>query len=360
MAVGLTNSSGQSAPYQIGDTLTTARTDLGDNWLLCNGAFVSKTEYPNLPIDKPAFLTGAFNEQVESLTKTFETPIQYINNMYVVGYYLTLYYSTSLMDGWQTKSFSSFEGIVYGNGYWVVCNGRYINYATSLDGEWGQVDITSSNTSTLTSIAFADGFFVVVGLDGKAYYASDPTAEWTRISGISSSYDCCSVAYGNGYWVITIRNGSQSSGILYYTTDITGSLTSKTYSVSSGLNSSCNNNITFADNTFVISQVGTVAYFTDPTNISVQKSLSPGFYYSSIYYEGTWFFNNGCYTSDLSSDASSWGRNTNIGFNGYYVSQIPGYVALTGNAAGAVFSNLDNIVLPQISLDKTYTYIKAK
>lgn len=34
--------------YQIGDTLTTSRTDLGDKWLLCNGNAVSSTTYPEL------------------------------------------------------------------------------------------------------------------------------------------------------------------------------------------------------------------------------------------------------------------------------------------------------------------------
>lgn len=34
--------------YQIGDTLTTWRTDLGENWLLCNGEWLRKEDYPEL------------------------------------------------------------------------------------------------------------------------------------------------------------------------------------------------------------------------------------------------------------------------------------------------------------------------
>ena len=34
--------------FQVGDTLTTARTNLGDKWLLCNGQNVLVNEYPNL------------------------------------------------------------------------------------------------------------------------------------------------------------------------------------------------------------------------------------------------------------------------------------------------------------------------
>lgn len=34
--------------YKVGDTLTTARTDLGDKWLLCNGSIVNEEAYPEL------------------------------------------------------------------------------------------------------------------------------------------------------------------------------------------------------------------------------------------------------------------------------------------------------------------------
>lgn len=34
--------------FQVGDTLTTARTNLGDKWLLCNGATISSNNYPEL------------------------------------------------------------------------------------------------------------------------------------------------------------------------------------------------------------------------------------------------------------------------------------------------------------------------
>lgn len=41
--------------FQVGDTLTTARTNLGDKWLLCNGATISSSNYPKLvPLLKPS------------------------------------------------------------------------------------------------------------------------------------------------------------------------------------------------------------------------------------------------------------------------------------------------------------------
>ena len=36
------------APHKVGDILTTVRTDLGPNWLLCNGDAIDENEYPEL------------------------------------------------------------------------------------------------------------------------------------------------------------------------------------------------------------------------------------------------------------------------------------------------------------------------
>ena len=38
----------EGGTFQVGDTLTTARTNLGDKWLLCNGAQVTNSSYPEL------------------------------------------------------------------------------------------------------------------------------------------------------------------------------------------------------------------------------------------------------------------------------------------------------------------------
>ena len=52
--------------FQVGDTLTTARTNLGDKWLLCNGQNVNAEDYPELA----SVLDTSFNE-----TRRASTPI---------------------------------------------------------------------------------------------------------------------------------------------------------------------------------------------------------------------------------------------------------------------------------------------
>lgn len=44
----LTRIATDGGAFQVGDTLTTARTNLGGKWLLCNGGFAADSEYPNL------------------------------------------------------------------------------------------------------------------------------------------------------------------------------------------------------------------------------------------------------------------------------------------------------------------------
>ena len=39
--------------YEIGDTLTTSRTNLSNKWLLCNGATLDSAEYPELGAQLP-------------------------------------------------------------------------------------------------------------------------------------------------------------------------------------------------------------------------------------------------------------------------------------------------------------------
>lgn len=53
--------------YQIGDTLTTWRTDLGENWLLCNGDWLDSEDYPKLFSVSPGVEGNIKSEMVKNL-----------------------------------------------------------------------------------------------------------------------------------------------------------------------------------------------------------------------------------------------------------------------------------------------------
>lgn len=53
-------------PYKVGDTLTTWRTDLGENWLLCNGDSLDPKEYQELSKVNPGLATLINNTRFET------------------------------------------------------------------------------------------------------------------------------------------------------------------------------------------------------------------------------------------------------------------------------------------------------
>lgn len=64
--------------FQVGDTLMTARTDLGDKWLLCNGATISSNNYPELvPLLKPtvAQANSAYTGEIGQFNCFYDTKL---------------------------------------------------------------------------------------------------------------------------------------------------------------------------------------------------------------------------------------------------------------------------------------------
>lgn len=150
--------------YQIGDTLTTVRTDLGDNWLLCNGDAVDAAQYPELA----AKLGGAF---MPSVSMPFSATD---GTYYVTARYGKLYYSTDPSAAYTELSttYSVYGGCVcYSNGTWYCFSSQYssrfLEYTTNLFGTWTVVNLTSSMTSNHTIfklVAFNNEIY------GAAYY----------------------------------------------------------------------------------------------------------------------------------------------------------------------------------------------
>lgn len=52
----------KASGYQVGDTLTTWRTDLGEEWLLCNGDILRAEDYPDLRKITPGITANIYND----------------------------------------------------------------------------------------------------------------------------------------------------------------------------------------------------------------------------------------------------------------------------------------------------------
>jgi len=105
--------------------------------------------------------------------------------------------------------------VVYGNGKWVAVGGQWPTFTsqgcvyTSSDGTNWTLQTLPSGTTQLTAVAFGNGLFVAVGLDGAIYTSTDGAA-WTRQSFRNTTADFTDVAFGNGTFIITKSTGTYS------------------------------------------------------------------------------------------------------------------------------------------------------
>lgn len=133
--------------YQVGDVITTARTDLGDNWILCNGDFVAPENYPNLcqllpPIDYN--LETAY----DTITKSNNLCISDYFDGYFLGWDGTACYYTDTFGDLPLTNFITFDRVPTSN--FAKFNNKYyyLYYATS-----------SSSSTTYLYPYTTDNFF---------------------------------------------------------------------------------------------------------------------------------------------------------------------------------------------------------
>ena len=256
--------------FEVGDILTTVRTDLDDKWLLCNGANLDRDAYPELNSARPKTPLGNWyenNTEHGSRTDTYIGKVAFGNGWYVHAIrqtqsgtnYLTVYYTKDPNGSWTEKIIDSngknreitICGLAYGNGYFVLYGFRHnqsqnvyehvIYYTTDPSSTWTSVVKHSAaigrTTASVSSLAFLNGQFVMTYEENfnqpyqspitstiRVAYSDNP-ASWTTTSNIISfgnmgdhgSITCA--GYFNGYYILAARyvvyNGSNVTGYLY-------------------------------------------------------------------------------------------------------------------------------------------------
>lgn len=252
---------GAGAP-KAGDILTTARTDLGDDWLLCNGVKVSRSVYDKLGGVMPYNLADEWTkETIETSTGSLES-ITFADGLWVIGgyylkssskYYAALWYSENLEGPWtRVDLWGGIEylqhvcAICYADNKWVVAgiyrdsSNFYVRAASSsaLAGPWATVDIRSASSSQpyVDGIAYGDGYWafccsVSTGTSRTAaylYYTTD-LATWTPASLWSATSTpnarAYGLVYGDGYWVACGNTGGSTGTQIAYATSPGGTWT---------------------------------------------------------------------------------------------------------------------------------------
>jgi hypothetical protein len=124
------------------------------------------------------------------------------------------------------------NGIAYGNGTWVAV-GMEGKIAYSSDGiHWTGVSPSPNPGLTLNGVAYGDGKWIACGTlvsgsnSNKLVSSVDNGISWTAnsgansifYSGISNGYSILGIAYGGGNWVV-VGNGPSSGGKRGFSSD---------------------------------------------------------------------------------------------------------------------------------------------
>lgn len=117
---------------KVGDIKTTVRTDLGDDWLLCNGDSVDAEEYPELDSLLPKELNnvGYVDEVVTSDTTQERKLVQIVNN------HIVQLIGTDPASGSSGYDWYIYSRPVGGNTWAKSATALIENSGTSFDGQW--------------------------------------------------------------------------------------------------------------------------------------------------------------------------------------------------------------------------------
>lgn len=372
--------------YKIGDIKTTARTDLGSKWLLCNGAIIDENTYPDLDAlfsNRPLrYFNKISNIQVRL------SSIAYGNGYWVAagytdsGGYPCIFYTTDINSGSWTfnqldSSVANTPVVAYGNGYWVVGftnnNVPNIFYATTPNGTWTKKTINPDSCS-VQSIIYANSTWVISGVNSSNYpcvfYTSTPSSSWTLYQMSINTSQTTKVGYGNGYWCVAVTFTTNQLYIYYGVTisNLTQRNIDSSYYVKS---------IDYGNGYWAISCTSSTNSYpvifyaaSVPSNTWNAYTISTtGVNNIFIKYNGSiWLFATDN-SSTLTTYSTASVNNAPNKLNYYSVSPISSLFSMSYGDNQFVIPGIDVSVMPyvifspktvpSISFDNSYAYIKA-
>ena len=297
--------------FQIGDTLTTARTNLGNKWLLCNGAMVNSADYPVL---SQFFNSVTFNySKVTEYTKPSDFHSAYEHSFDVMYDESTGKYGILMYIHYLTSSVSTDERIlVYqtiGDSSWVNCARmgviNALNFDTFVKCLNRNFVVCNTNDYNTTSNPKPVG-----------YYSTDTPTHFSPIAlpTVDVDWRWVDAAYYNGKYYFTIEGGGTAPSYLLVYDDLasapqsillnnTGSVGK--FSIVNGklcvCTGSSSNNVTFK----LINEDGTLGIITITTDDSYDSttdlmlySLGQNYVLTRLYNRSGSFYTFYVYFSD--------------------------------------------------------------
>lgn len=300
---------------KVGDTLTTARTDLGESWALCNGDYLDATEYAEL---------GSVIHD-----RTWNRDSSSIGNMETYGY-------------------------AFGNGYYVAIGVDYdtkstlkVMYKQAISDEWTvKTIITDFPTTTYgnCTLKFLNGNFVFVYSDSTqcyGYYASNPSDTWTKftINEATSSRYIIDIAYGNGRYAVFASTASSDSEYenyirCYSATKLGSSGWSTTIVINNDhFTPNSNYKLSYVNGRFVFvcysanhdTIILKMATSANGTWTSYSKSTSKPVYFNDVVYKDGYYYMFGYEVYNSSTHYPVYVKTSSLNISSATITRISGY-----------------------------------
>lgn len=217
--------------FQVGDTLTTARKNLGNKWLLCNGAHVLTENYPELGelFDSKEFDWIAMGDSGKTIL-SFATNADQTNEKFLISTNDGVYFGSDLVNSasW-TKLFTYTNADVYYlNNTWIVISEgnrpankirKYYSGNNVTADNFVNIVFPSTHTYTFDDITYSNGKYFILA----SYTKSDDTEKdvliYSDLSVLPSAVD---TDYNSSYraWsaLYSVPNGVVTTGHIYSST----------------------------------------------------------------------------------------------------------------------------------------------
>lgn len=382
-------------PFEIGDTLSTLRTDLGDKWLLCNGAEVDKTTYPSLydlsSVNKSDATVRSFGDPYDIASDgTTYVMCGYDRSALkaLIGYTVNPTENSSAWTYVNLGGIANWKAtrIMVRNGVWVAVGYSMndesylpvIATTTNPAGDW-TVQTISSQECQLTGLVYAFGKWITAGSTGngsntRIFTTANPMSSWaeTVINTENDNFKLEDLAF-NGATLCAIGYGYYNNNPYALVKDSSsGPWVRKKLSDTLYFHL---NSITYADGKWVAA-----GQYTSYKEIGIYVSLdlntwqfkeyrSVAYYGAFIeYWNGSWrvggsYQKGHPYMITTTDPLKDWEEITLTDYDDVLGASAAGnYLFALGRDHSNSSARLITLLkkLPQISVNGVYTYIKAK
>ena len=211
--------------FQVGDTLTTARTNLGDKWLLCNGSHASTESYPELGelFDSKEFDWIVMGDSGKTILN-FATNADQTNEKFLISTDDGVYFGDNLVNSasW-TKLFAYTNADVYYlNNTWIVISGTNWKYYSGNEvttDNFANISVPSSPRYTFDDIAYSGGKYYILAKYRKNDNHKKDVLIYTDLAVIPATLDTdYKSSYRNWSALYPVPNGVATTGHIHSST----------------------------------------------------------------------------------------------------------------------------------------------